>query len=404
MKHIYLINNSNSPAFKYGVGTYVQQLQRCLEGHEVNLTVINLDNQREKFEVSAEKNIRTICIPSPHSSLAKNKYARALRYIGYFLTYYINKNEKNIFHFNFLQQGELADLLKALYPDCKILLTIHYLNWLMEIKGNIIKLQSILAKEKEARTFIERAIYDEYYQDMAFLKRADQVICLSRYTESLFRRQLGITPEKMEVIYNGLEDTDFSLSEKDRHTLKSQYLLTDSEKIILFVGRVDKLKGIEYLIEAFRLVLRSVPDTRLIIVGDGDYRLCIEKSQDIWSKITFTGKIPKEKLYQFYQLAHVGVLPSLCEQCSYTAIEMMMNGLPFIGTSSTGLKEMLSDRPEDIIPLTEEADETLFPIDQLADRLINHLSGPKKSDRGMYQDRYSFIQMKTKMNHLYANL
>ena len=404
MKHIYIINNSNSPAFGYGVGTYVTQLLKCMEGNEMNLTVINLDSLRDKFEISEDNRIRTIQIPFHHSSLIKKTSARALKYISYLLTYYINSNEKNIFHFNFIEQGELAKRLKSQYPDCKIILTIHYLSWLMETKGSLTKLQTIINKEKKSRNYTEQAIYQEYDENLDFIENADKIICLSKYTKALFCQQLGVDSNKIELIYNGLEDNSIHFSEQERSFLRSQYLLSDCEKVILFVGRVDKLKGIEYLMEAFRLTLKSISNARLIIVGDGDYKLCLEKSPDIWTKVTFTGKIPKEKLIQFYQLADVGVLPSFCEQCSYTAIEMMMNNLPFIGTSSTGLKEMLDNRPEDIIPLTEEAGEVLFPVDKLAGRLIKHLSHPQKTGKSMYENRYSLKKMRIKINRLYSTL
>lgn len=62
-----------------------------------------------------------------------------------------------------------------------------------------------------------------------------------------------------------------------------------------------------------------------------------------WSKIIFSGRLPKELIYKFYQIADVGILPSFAEQCSYVAIEMMMHGLPIVGTDSTGLSEMIID-------------------------------------------------------------
>ena len=57
----------------------------------------------------------------------------------------------------------------------------------------------------------------------------------------------------------------------------------------------------------------------------------------------FTGKLSKQELYQFYQIADVGVMLSKHEQCSFVAIEMMMHGIPIIASDSTGLDEMVSD-------------------------------------------------------------
>ena len=52
----------------------------------------------------------------------------------------------------------------------------------------------------------------------------------------------------------------------------------------------------------------------------------------------------KNLLFEFYQIADVGVMPSFHEQCSYVAIEMMMMGVPLITSDSTGLKEMQANK------------------------------------------------------------
>ena len=68
----------------------------------------------------------------------------------------------------------------------------------------------------------------------------------------------------------------------------------------------------------------------------------------------FTGKIPHEELSVFHQRATIGVMPSFHEQCSYSAIEYMMHGIPFVGTTSTGLSEMLDCVPQLRVPIREK--------------------------------------------------
>lgn len=119
--------------------------------------------------------------------------------------------------------------------------------------------------------------------------------------------------------------------------------LDSKEKLILFVGRLDDIKGLDLLIQAFRKILIDGNTVRLIIIGDGNFEYYINQGSDISAKITYVGKISKERLYSYYQVADIGVIPSFHEQCSYVAIEMMMFGLPIIGTDSTGLNEMILD-------------------------------------------------------------
>ena len=63
----------------------------------------------------------------------------------------------------------------------------------------------------------------------------------------------------------------------------------------------------------------------------------------IWGKVIFTGKLRKDQLYRFYQIADIGVLPSCQEQCSYVGIEMLMHGIPLVGTDAMGISEMIEE-------------------------------------------------------------
>lgn len=79
---------------------------------------------------------------------------------------------------------------------------------------------------------------------------------------------------------------------------------------------------------------------------------------DIYMNVIWTGLINKEKLYELYTIADMGIMPSFHEQCSYVAIEMMMHGLPIIGSTSTGLYEMIENNITGLhIPVMEYADK-----------------------------------------------
>lgn len=85
-----------------------------------------------------------------------------------------------------------------------------------------------------------------------------------------------------------------------------------------------------------------MPACRLVIAGSGDFNRYFHLVR-FCSRITFVGKLNQKELYKIYQIADVGVLLSFTEQCSYTIIEMLMFGLPIIGTTAPGLSEMFED-------------------------------------------------------------
>ena len=77
--------------------------------------------------------------------------------------------------------------------------------------------------------------------------------------------------------------------------------------------------------------------------------------------------VDKEYVYKFYQIATIGVLPSYTEQCSYAAIEMMMHGLPLIGTTAGGISEMIEEGKTGYkIHLKEEDNKKILNINELA--------------------------------------
>ncbi|MFR6439747.1 MAG: glycosyltransferase family 4 protein [Phocaeicola massiliensis] len=95
------------------------------------------------------------------------------------------------------------------------------------------------------------------------------------------------------------------IAEEERKKMKQSLSFDAEDSIILFVGRPDSIKGVDFLIKAFRRVLDVYSHTRLILAGDDSYNICLKECSGIRSGITFTGKVDKEKLYQYYRIADV---------------------------------------------------------------------------------------------------
>ena len=159
----------------------------------------------------------------------------------------------------------------------------------------------------------------------------------------------------------------------------------------------------EFLITAFRRVLDINLHARLILAGEGSYNTYLKECSGIRSRITFTGKVDKEELYQYYRIADVGVMPSFHEQCSYVGIEMMMHGVPLIGTSSTGLGEMIAD---DLKVRLDESQEEQLSVELLADKIVSVLTTPhnvwRQASRKRYEECYTKEQMKNQYLKLFT--
>lgn len=87
--------------------------------------------------------------------------------------------------------------------------------------------------------------------------------------------------------------------------------------------------------------MEKYPKARLIIAGSGDYDIYLQEAKRVCSKISFTGLLTKNDLYELYRIAEIGVVPSLFEPFGYVAVEMMIHALPLVVTSTSGLNEVV---------------------------------------------------------------
>lgn len=400
MKHYYLFNNA-SRAAQYGIGTYLNQLSHGLK-EEASVNIIAINSEEEEVKSTEEEGIRTIHIPEISYKNAPENFQRYYRNLVYLLKTFIGENEEAIFVLNYLYMTPLVKLLHEHFPNAKVVAVVHYLNWCFALNGNVSKFHQLLGSKHRDKK--EEVLYEEYLNDRKLLQEVDKVICLSQATRSLLIADYQLKAEKTTVIYNGLKDEEITeITSKDRKDLKQSLSFDAEDAIVLFVGRLDSIKGVDFLIKAFRKVLDIYPHARLILAGDGSYNTYLKECSGIRSRITFTGKVDKEELYQYYRIADVGVMPSFHEQCSYVGIEMMMHGVPLIGTSSTGLGEMIAD---DLKVRLDESQEEQLSVELLADKIVSVLTTPhdvwRQASRKRYEECYTKEQMKNQYLKLFT--
>lgn len=126
---------------------------------------------------------------------------------------------------------------------------------------------------------------------------------------------------------------------------------------MVFSGRVTKDKGFPILIRAFKQIVDENHKCRLVVLGSGMPLEYLPLVNPHWNKIIFTGELDTQLLFDFYQLSDVGVIPSLHQQCSFTAIEMRLNKLPILTSSVDGLDEVFSNN-YDCLKLSTKIDSS----------------------------------------------
>ncbi len=388
MTYIYIFNNA-SRAANYGVGTYIRQVaDGLLACADMKVSFVDMFSEVKEYSiVDDERGCRHYQVPTVYSGMESEDYCRCT---SYFLMRHIviGEDDRLVFHFNYFQHMPLAALLKERYFDsCRIVFTVHYLGWCFELKGNKSHFHRLVAKDYQPQDDKERQILSAVENEKNFLHFADEVLVLSKATQMILADDYGVSADKMHLIYNGWGEG------------LCRGRLSQEMRTILFVGRLDEIKGVDYLIDAFRQIAPKYADVRLVVVGDGDFQSYLSRCRDLQGRVVFLGRMTSDEVEAVYQSAYIGVMPSFHEQCSYTAIEMMRHGIPLIGTDSTGLAEMLDATPGLRVHIDEEnetGDGLAAQISSCMDLLLSDaVAYGRASDAvsGLYETRYRVSSM-----------
>lgn len=174
----------------------------------------------------------------------------------------------------------------------------------------------------------------------------------SEAVKDFYIRNIGVHPEKITVIPNGIDVGYFDSIIPDQK-LRESLGIKSSDFVIICVANLHINKGHRYLLEAFENVFKKHQNTRLLLVGDGTERNNLEKqTQGYASKnnISFLGR--RVDVPQLLKISDLFILPTLFEGQSNAIMEAMTSGLPIITT----------DIPENKILIENNIDGLLVPI------------------------------------------
>lgn len=184
-----------------------------------------------------------------------------------------------------------------------------------------------------------------------FWSGADRVLVVSRAVMKDVTELYGIPPEKVRIVYNGVDTKTFSPFRGG--PLPSQIACLDGKRLILFVGHFGLRKGIFFVIRAMRNVRKEFPDAHLVCVGGtpkwlgaNDYKQVLNGEitrNGVEDCVTLLDAVNHPDLIEFYRHSEIFVLPTYYEAFPKVVVEAMACALPVVATRTGGIPELVED-------------------------------------------------------------
>jgi glycosyltransferase involved in cell wall biosynthesis len=182
---------------------------------------------------------------------------------------------------------------------------------------------------------MRRMLYYPLIMQKYVAHRMERIVTVSKDSARMITEAFGIPEEKIIVVYNGM-DTGLFYPEKNVKKKKNS---------LIFVGNIeDRKKGVAYLLKALSMMKQRAHLT--IVDGGAPNRSIIPSLIDrlgMNHRVTFTGKIPIERLNRLYSETEIAIAPSLYEGFGFPAAEAMACQLPVIAAESGALPEVVGE-------------------------------------------------------------
>jgi glycosyltransferase involved in cell wall biosynthesis len=164
---------------------------------------------------------------------------------------------------------------------------------------------------------------------------ASRIVCPSEDTKRILVEQYAVSEEKITLIPDPVNTNSFYPLEKQK-----------TPNSILYIGRIDKRKGVDFLIRSMALVKQQVPGAHLLIGGKGSHLAKMKslvRRLNLDRNVTFLGFVPDDELNSLYNQAQCVVVPSLFEGFGLTVIEALAAGTRVVGTNVDSIREILKN-------------------------------------------------------------
>ncbi len=355
------------------------------QGHEV--TVYTTDGFKSRLDIEKNKPLNIDGIKTYYFRNLSSYLTREMVLpIPYYLSMVARKELKN---FDVIHIHEYRSVLA---------IVVHYyakkygVPYVLQAHGSLV-------------TYFQKGMLKRVFDRLwgyRILRDVSKVIALNK-TEAGQYKMMGVDEDKIEIVSNGIDLSEFE-SLPPRGEFRKKYLIGDDEKVVLYVGRLHKTKGIDLLIKAFAGVSKELNNTKLIIVGpdDGHLRALKEliKELAIEEKVVFTGLLYERDKLQAYVDADIFVTPSFYG-FPVTFMEACACGVPIVTTTKGDRLDWMDGQVGLVVP---------YDKNQLQDAIVKFLSdnGLRRrfGEKGkmLVRERFNWTKIVKQLEHIYSNI
>jgi glycosyltransferase involved in cell wall biosynthesis len=235
------------------------------------------------------------------------------------------------------------------------------------------------------------------------LREADKIITVSNATKE-YVLTLGAKPEKIKVVYNGVDLERFRPMDAKRVEMRKKLGISQNSTVFLTVRRLVYKNGIDTLIECANIAVKKNPKITFLVVGKGPDQSNVQMRAEqlgIENNFKLTGFVKDEELPFYYNAADFFVLPSKSgEGLPLVALEAMACGLPVIATNVGGISEILMENYGKLVAPNQP--------ELLAKAVLEfsglNFSSRKKELRAIMEEKFSWDKNVDRLVEIYEEL
>lgn len=382
------VTNFFKPSWEAGgVTRVVYEISKSLvnEGNEV--TVYTTDGFKSRLKIIKNKvvdvdGINTYYFRNLFNYLSKNNIT-----IPYYLPFIAVKEIKNFDIIHIHEHRTLLAVVVSYYAKK------YNIPYIVQAHGSVLP----FFQKQELKK-----VFDIIFGN-SMLHDASKVIALTK-TEAEQYKKMGVDGDKIEIVPNGIDLSKYR-NLPDKGIFRKKYGIQHNEKMVLYLGRIHRIKGVDLLVEAFSELVNKMEGVKLVIAGPDDGFLPTLKAKieelNIGDRIVFIGPLYGRDKLEAYIDADVYVLPSVYETFPVTVLEACACGVPVIITDRCGIADFIDGKVGYVVKYDKYIlQDTIFKV-FYDEKLIRKFG---VMGRDMVKENFNWIDLVGRLELIYETI